>query len=227
MLRLSNKYKILFITFIALSNLVFIEGCKKGGEPTAPEENKPDWIQEGWQKFEVKQYAIAVTNFNNALHLNPNDSIAAIAYCGIGWCEVKLQSYDTAYNNFTFAVQRDSVSPGPYVADAYVGRAGVLQKKNLYYDAIADAKKTLILDGTYKFAHDSTIKFTDLHFLLSEAYYHTSQYLNAQGEVDYLRNLFGLNAIAWSTKDVVVDGVTFATYQEALLKAIEGLRGRV
>jgi tetratricopeptide (TPR) repeat protein len=217
----------LFITFIALSNLVLIEGCKKEDSPTSPTEETQEWIQEGWQKFEVKQYTIAVTNFNNALNLNPADSVAAIAYCGIGWCKVKLQSYDTAYNNFTFAVQKDSVSPGQYVMDAYVGRAGVLQKKNLYYDAITDAKKTLILDGSYKFAHDSTIKFTDLRFLLAEAYYHTSQYLNAQGEVDYLRNLFGLNAIAWSTKDVIVDGVTFATYQEALLKAIEGLRGRV
>ncbi len=168
-----------------------------------------------------------MSSFNSALNLNPQDSVAAIAYCGIGWSKARLYDYDVAYNNFSSAIQRDSASPGPAVVDAYVGRAGVLYAKNLYNDAINDAVKALGLDGMYQFTHDLSLKFTDIRFLLAEAYYHTQQYQKAQENVDFLRNLLALGVIDWSARPVVVDGVSYDTYQEALLKAIEGLRSMV
>ncbi|MBU2446186.1 MAG: tetratricopeptide repeat protein [Bacteroidetes bacterium] len=225
MLQLNQKYMMLLFGLTVVCVLAVIGSCKK--EPTAPEKDAPTWVQEGWQQFEAKRYTDALNSFNNALNLNPADSVAAIAYCGIGWSLGRLYNYDLAYNNFSFAIQRDSASPGPYVVHAYVGRTGVLHRKNLYNDAISDAMKALNLSGTYEFTHDRTIKFTDLHFLLAQAYYHTLQYTQAQGRVDFLRNLFALGSINWSARPVIVDGVSYATYHEALLKAIESLRGRV
>lgn len=225
MLRLTQKYAALLTTLAVVANLAVLGSC--GEEATAPKKDVLAWIQEGWQQFEAKRYADAAISFNNALNLNPADSVAAIAYCGIGWSQGRLRNEELAYNNFSFSIQKDSTSPGPYVVDAYVGRAGVLHKMNLYKDAITDAKKALNLNGTYEFSHDPTIKLTDLHFLMPEAYYHTLQYQKAQEKVDFLRNLLALAAINWSTRPVVVAGVSYVTYQEALLKAIESLRARV
>ncbi|MDZ7261433.1 MAG: RagB/SusD family nutrient uptake outer membrane protein, partial [candidate division KSB1 bacterium] len=140
----------------------------------------------------------------------------------IGWSQAKLRKEDVAYNNFSIAIGHDSLR-----ADADVGRAGVLFKMNLYEDAIADAKTALSLNGTYLFAHDSNIRFTDLHFLIAEAYYHLTDYEHAKEKVNWLRDLFGLPAISWVSRPIVVDGVAYFIYQEALLKAIEGLRARV
>jgi hypothetical protein len=62
---------------------------------------------------------------------------------------------------------------------------------------------------------------------LAEAYYHTLLYSKAQERVDWLRSLFAMSTINWNARPVVVDGVSFTTYHEALLKAIEGLREKV
>jgi tetratricopeptide (TPR) repeat protein len=228
MLRLDKKHAALLIILAAVCIPAIFWGCKKDEAPTQPEKSALDWIQEGWQQFEARNYSAAANSFNSALGLNPADSIAAIAYCGMGWSQGRMHSTDVAYNNFSFAIQRDSASPGPSVVDAYVGRAGVLHQKNLYNDAIADAQRALNLSGTYEFSHERTIKFTDLHFLMAEAYYHMRQYSMAQAKVDFLRNLFALPPINWSGWPViVVDGISYDTYVEALLKAIEGLRNRV
>ena len=227
MLRVIKMKSLSIATLIALCGLIMFTGCKKS-ETTEPEKDAQGWIDNGWQQFEAKKYSEAADSFSKAVNLNPVDSVAAIAYCGLGWSQVRLFNYDLAFNNFTFAIIRDSVSPGPYIVHAYVGRAGIMHKKNIYGNAIADAAKALGINGTYEFTHDRSIKFTGLHFILAEAYYHTQQYTLAQQKVDWLRNLFAMPAIVWTGRPAyVVDGVSYSTYYEALLKAIEGLRDKV
>ncbi|MCR4437897.1 MAG: tetratricopeptide repeat protein [bacterium] len=211
---------------ICLVCVVALATCSKE-TPTAPKKGPVTWIAEGWRYFEAKDFAEAVNCFSTALNMNPSDSIAAIAHCGLGWSQARQRAYEVAHNNFTFSVQKDSTTPGPYVADSYAGRAATFFRMNLYSEAISDVKKALSSTGTYEFVHDRTVRFTDLHFLMAEAYYHTRQYQMAQEKVDFLRALFALPPINWTVVPYMVDGLGYGTYQEALLKAIEGLRSRV
>ena len=215
MINIIRKYRLfLFILF-----LLWVSGnlasCGKISESKTAEE----WTTEGWKKFGNKDYSGAVSAFNNAISKDPS---YAEAYNGMGWSQARLKNEDVAYNNFSIAIGYDSSE-----VDAYVGRAGVLLKMNLYQDAINDAKTALGLSGTYQFAHDAKINFARLHFLIAQACYRLVDFEQAKEEVDWLRSLFGLPVIIWNTSPIIIDGVEYDSYPQALLKVIEDLGKKI
>lgn len=204
------------IVLISLIGLFVSTGC--GKKVTSVEElSASQLIEKGWQDFENGNYTAAVFSFEKAIR---KDSTLTDAYNGLAWSLAKSGEPDSALTYFNSTLELDSL-----VVDAYVGKAGVQQKLNLYNKVIANAKMVLQIDENYIFSHDNRISFTDIHFLLAEAYYRTQQYQMAQTKVDWLRQILDLDPIDWNNR--FVDGITYETYTEALLIAIENLRRMV
>jgi len=171
-------------------------------------------LTRAWSKFEQGQYEEALADFEAALSISVNLSDA---YVGLGWSYAFLGSLDDAKKQFDNAISIDK-----QLLDAYVGRGMVFLAKHKYYLSLGDLTHVLEENAAYVFSHNTTIDYRDVHIALAEAYFYQGKYSNAQGHVDVLWPDNGLSPGESATW--VVDSVSYATYQEALLSAIEKLK---
>ncbi len=174
-------------------------------------------LARAWKKFEQGQYHEAILDFELVLAENNNYSDA---YVGLGWSYSMLDSLEQAKEQFDNALSLNN-----RLLDAYVGRGMVLLTKGRYNASVSDLSFVLTNNPTYSFSHYTDIDYKDIHIALAEAYFYQSKYDKAQEHVNFLWPGNGLDPDQSTTW--VVDSVSYATYQEALLTAIEKLKNMV
>jgi len=148
------------------------EGPTDQGGPSAA-----DLTWQGWDRFETGEYSQARTKFNEAIQ---RDAGYAEAYNGLGWTAMKLLAYQDALTAFERAVARDVNSTDPLVGMALLHRdfkGGDLDK------VIALAAQALERSPRYRFSHDRSLDWRDLHLLLAQAYFGRSEYDLANEQV--------------------------------------------
>jgi tetratricopeptide (TPR) repeat protein len=203
-------------SFLLMSVLVALTGnCGKSKKGIEPEITAEELSNEGWRLFETQEFLDAKAKFSEAI---AKDTAYPDAYNGRGWCNAFLDLEDEAASDFNAANVK-----GLSQADAYVGLAAIYVGNREFQSAIASAKAALSMDSAYQFSHETSIDYLDIHLILAQAYYGLGGgYLDsAQQEVDYLNPANDLNStdpMTW-----VVEGITYPTYPEALLKEIQRL----
>lgn len=173
----------------------------------------------GWEAFENRDYGRAETLFLVVLE---TDGRNAEALTGIGWSRAYASDLDSAA-----AVFQASLAIAPSRPDALAGLAAVELARRAWAPAIAGARAALAQDSTWAFAHRDGVNADDLRLIVAEASALRSPpaYDDAQAELDRLDPSNGLDAATPSTW--VVDGVSYPTYAEALLAAIELVELRI
>jgi tetratricopeptide (TPR) repeat protein len=165
-----------FLTVMAVSVLA-LAGCST---PSAPEYNpRPAYqtsVSSGWNMFVSHNYALAATEFRNALELDVSRSWPE-AYIGLGWSLAMQDSLAKAVNDFNSALARVPKSAQDS-ADIYAGLS-------LSYRDISPPNFTLVRDNAlaalginpqYVFQNQTTINKDDLRAVLAEAYFNLGQY---------------------------------------------------
>ncbi|MCD6336039.1 MAG: hypothetical protein J7M27_12045 [Candidatus Latescibacteria bacterium] len=170
--------------------------------------------EEGWTHYTAGEYARALDRFGLALEF---DSDYADAYNGQGWSYTRLDSLDEAMGCFDLAMEKGAEAP----TDALVGKAALCLRTADFDNAIDYANRALEADSLYVFQHDPNVHWKTVHLILAQAYYGGRKYAEARREVDILDPTCGLNAVDPATW--AVGGKAYASYEEALLMAIERL----
>lgn len=174
-------------------------------------------LARAWKKFEQGQYSEASLDFGLVLAENSNYSDA---YVGLGWSYSFLDSLEQAKEQFDKAISLNN-----RLFDAYVGRGMVLLSSSKYNAAVSDLSFVLASNPIYAFSHNTDIDYKDIHIALAEAYFYQGKYDKAQGHINFLWSDNGLDPDESTTW--IIDSVSYATYQEALLSAIEKLKSIV
>jgi len=202
------------LLFLASILLIGSSNCGKK-KATTPEKSVQEITAEGWKLFESDNFTDAKPKFSEAITKDIN---YADAYNGRGWCNAFIDLDDEAISDFNAANTKDLDKP-----DAHVGLGGIFLANQEFTSAITSAQAALFMDSTYQFSHKISINYLDLHLILAQAFYGLggAYFDSAQQEVDYLNPINNLNPA--DSKTWVVNGVTYGTYAEALLKEIQRL----
>lgn len=170
--------------------------------------------EEGWTQYTNGEYAQALDQFNLAIEFNPN---YADAYNGQGWSYTRLDSLDEAIGCFEQAIEKGPSAP----TDALVGKAAIFLHRADFDSAASCAEMALEADSLYVFQHDPNVDWRTVHLISAQAYYGLGEYVHARREVEILDSTCVPDAIDPATW--VVGGTAYASYEEALLMAIERL----
>ena len=170
--------------------------------------------EEGWTQYTAGEYAQALGQFGLAIEFN---SDYADAYNGQGWSYTRLDSLNEAIGCFDRAIEKGAEAP----TDALVGKAALCLRLADFDNAIDYANRVLEADSLYVFQHDPNVHWKTVHLILAQAYYGGRKYAEAQREVVILDPTCVLDAVDPATW--VVGGKAYASYEEALLMAIERL----
>jgi len=90
----------------------------------------------GWAKFQLKQFDIALSDFNKALVIKPNETIRA----NRGMCYFEMREFRSAINDFT-----QVINASPNSRDIIYQRGLAFKKINEKTSACADLAKSLEL----------------------------------------------------------------------------------
>jgi hypothetical protein len=145
--------------------LLFYSSCEKKGvkKITASE-----LVQQGWLKFEARNFAGAGSDFSAALSISTNTTDSSGALLGLGWAELR-QSYGGLAENSL--VKYLSLAPGDSDGRAGLAFACYTPPQNKFREAIDTANVVLLSNPNWTFNHDNSIDSTDLHLLLAQCYY--------------------------------------------------------
>jgi tetratricopeptide (TPR) repeat protein len=164
-------------------------------------------------------------------------------YVSQGWIEYAAGSYESAIEQFQFALTKDpenaeayngigwayarlgktnesignfktATSKDPQNADAHAGLAGVYFIDGDYEQAIASAKQVLSIKLDYQSPHDK-MKANNVRILLAESYYNIGEYPSAKSQIEQL-GVYG------KTLDP-----SSPTYRSDLLLAIDELSKKI
>jgi tetratricopeptide (TPR) repeat protein len=124
-----------------------------GGAPvsTPPAANTPvradhigasTFIEKGWSRISLGEYAAAETALFKALELSPNDPQAASL---LGWAQMHQEKYDEALMNFQRVLMRE-----PANALARINVGYICLKKRIFGEAIEHLSKAIRLDNDPK-----------------------------------------------------------------------------
>jgi tetratricopeptide (TPR) repeat protein len=160
---------------------VTVAGCGGGG--TSGPEGEPtgqELVAEGWEAFESADWTEALARFQAALSA---DTVPVDAYSGLGWTYASVDSLRLALGFFDAAI-----GAGDPTADPYAGKAIVLRESAPpdYAGAVIAATEALVRSPRYRFAHDETFDWRDLHLLLAQCSFALTWYEEAGAHVDSL-----------------------------------------
>jgi hypothetical protein len=147
----------LLFVFILLS-----DGCKVK-RPTEPEDEYPNLISGGWDRYKVKDYYGAIVKFGEAL---ATDSSRIEGYVGAAWCLMKLDSL--IYADVVFYLGSVTQNSG---ADIFAGWAFTLNALKQYETSNDKVNDALNYDSTWLFRYDTTLSKNDLIVLKAYNYY--------------------------------------------------------
>ena len=170
---------------------------------------------DGWVDFAAGSYTAARTHFLAAIS---RDDGFADAYNGLGWSQAFLNNLSEAVTAFNNAKTNGLTTP-----DADAGLAVVYRDLPNYPLAVTSAQAVLTANPSYVFSRLTSLNYEDMRLIMAQAYYRQGEDLfdEAQAQLNILDPANGLNpgnAATW-----VVDSVTYGTYAEALLMALESV----
>jgi len=156
--------KLFLLIVILAGTLLFYSSCEKKGvkKITASE-----LVQQGWPKFEARNFAGAESDFSAALSISTNATDSSGAFLGLGWTQLRLNYGGLAENSL---VKYLSLAPGD--SDGRAGLAFAYSTTNKFREAIDTANVVLLSNPTWAFSHDNGINSADLHLLLAQCYYY-------------------------------------------------------
>ncbi len=178
---------------LILLALMLVMGCSSGG-PSGP--SFEDLITQGWQAFESKDFATAVSKFTDA---KAKDPTKIEVYIGLGWSLFRQGNLNQADTEFA-----QGNTQAQATADLLAGWAFNLNAQKNFSLSNVRADQALALEPSWQFAHDPAISASDLHLLKAENYFLTGDFsksleevkiLNPAFEADLLTNA-GLTALA-------------------------------
>lgn len=126
----NNRYEFLFLFLLFL-----IEA-----NPSVLAQSEEDYLKLGVEKFEVGDYRNAIRDFDNALSVNPNDTLA---YKYRGLSHLILRSYRTSVRDFS-----KWIALAPQSAEAYFIRGLAKGKMEDFRGEIEDYNKAIKFDPT-------------------------------------------------------------------------------
>ncbi len=196
--------------------LFMMTACEESGTggPTAAEK-----VSEAWTAFEAGDITSAFSLFNEAISLNP---VYAEAHHGMGW--VRLLRGELSHARSAFNSAKTNGLSG---VDADAGLALVYRDLPDLSLAISSARTALAASSSWSFSHRNSIDWQDLRLVIAQCSYRLgeSTFDDAQAELDILDPDNGLDDSVSSSW--VVGGITYDTYAEALLMAIEALEATI
>ena len=143
--------------------------------PTAPQPVAPPlradhigastFIEKGWSRISLGDYAAAETALGRALELSPND-LHAVAL--LGWAQMHQEKYDDALLNFQRVLMKE-----PANALARINVGYICLKKQIFGEAIEHLSKAIRLDNDPK----ATLY---AHYYLGLVYLEREMYEDAQ-----------------------------------------------
>ncbi len=175
--------------------------------------NELSYTMIGWRHFSDGDYANALTAFETAMQGN---ATYGEAFVGRGWCYIRLENLASALTDFDTGLGFDNT-----ILVGYAGRALTHLAQQSYSEAIADARVVIDADSVYQFSYDTNIDHILVRLVLVQAYYATQDYESAQAQCNKIDPNNGLDPVlpgSW-----VVNGVTYGSYNEALLGLIQYL----
>ena len=125
-----------------------------GGGPMAPTGPQPSapvrsdhigastFVEKGWSRISLGDYAAAETALGKALELSPND-LQAISL--LGWAQMHQEKYDDALMNFQRVLMKE-----PANALARINVGYICLKKRIFGEAIEHLSKAIRLDNDAK-----------------------------------------------------------------------------
>jgi tetratricopeptide (TPR) repeat protein len=200
--------------FLLLLFAVTACGESGTGGPTAAEK-----IAEGWTAFEAEDFATAYNSFVEAISLKP---VNAEAHHGLGWARLMLGELSQAQSSFNSANNYGLSGP-----DADAGLAFVYRDLPDLNQAITKARAVLAASSSWSFSHRTSVDWHDLRLVIAQCSYRLGEgtFDDAQAELDILDPDNGLDDAVSGTW--VVGGITYGTYAEALLMALEALESTI
>jgi tetratricopeptide (TPR) repeat protein len=143
--------------------------ASSGLQPTAPVRadhiGASTFIEKGWSRISLGDYAAAETALGKALELAPNE-LQAIAL--LGWAQMHQEKYDDALMNFQRVLMKE-----PANALARINVGYICLKKRIFGEAIEHLSKAIRLDNDSK----ATLY---AHFYLGLVYLEREMYEDAQ-----------------------------------------------
>jgi tetratricopeptide (TPR) repeat protein len=140
-----------------------------GLQPTAPVRadhiGASTFIEKGWSRISLGDYAAAETALTKALELAPNE-LQAIAL--LGWAQMHQEKYDEALMNFQRVMMKE-----PANALARINVGYICLRKGIFGEAIEHLSKAIRLDNDAK----ATLY---AHFYLGLVYLEREMYEDAQ-----------------------------------------------
>ncbi len=155
---------------IALFGLIILTGCRKKILPATD-----DYSEYGWTVINDGDYTQALTQFRDALGLDPENPDA---YNGIGWIFVNMNEPDSAISYFTAGLGL-AVPGSQQQLEIYTGRAYSYHASNQYLSSIDDCNEVLATDSAFVFSRDTTITASTVATLLAASYFGVGDYTNA------------------------------------------------
>jgi len=201
--------------------VIGLAGCSGDSDPSTPEAETAS----AWSAFQQGDYTQAAEKADAALNLS---ATFVEAYVVGAWAYARLGEQNTALTYANQALQHQPSPPDQ--VDALAVRAFLSWTLDQIPNALDDAQHVLALDAGWRFSRgDPTVNASDIRLLVAQCFWVQAAWNLAQDQVemvaesvDYPLILDANNPSTW-----VVNGVTYATYPEALLMIIEDLLYRL
>lgn len=175
-----------------------------------------DLVPAAWEEYKGGRITAAITLFNQLRVLEPQNHEA---FSGLGWCYANgaVDSLEKALTLFNGAIAIRSTWN-----DAIAGKGFVELALNMYGPAVSDFSRLLSLAPNYLFAHDARVNTRAVRLGLAEAHFYLQAFDAAREQIEVLAPGNGLDPAQPATWSA--DGVSYATWPEALLAWIEKLK---
>jgi len=185
--------------------LVAVIGCEKDDAGDAAAMTARELVERGWDKFEAVDYSSALDDFRAAYDL---DDQFSDAYNGAGWSAGRMDNMlDEAEDYFQTCWEMDSTK-----YDALGGWIFVVYQQSEWSASIEKAAVLLNDKSGWRFLHEPSLDFRDIHLVTTAAHYNLGHYTEAyEIIVSYLNSSFEVD-------------VESAAGQRELLEEIERLR---
>ena len=213
------KITLAYVTILALSTC---EWCEPG--PTI-QEQVDAFNEAGWQLFTENKFTAALEEFMEGLNLDPINSSGNV---GRGWSLLMLDDEDQDMIVAALEVGATAPSTDGWQKHSWCGLAVVKLNQLLYPAADSLAELVLAADSGYVFTYREQINWCDLLVIQAQARFFAIDYDGAWQAVGPLLadtptlevglpdgNLDRADSSTW-----IVDGITFALYEEALASVI-------
>lgn len=159
--------------------------CSKDSTPSGPglTLSDKDYLAQGWQQFEVKQFDSAAASFTNAYAAASTPLIRSEALEGRGWASMYKRDLSAAKSDFSAAIATTGIGAN-ILNDARSGASFALYALNDFVGASSSAIAALTDNPSYVFVHDSKVSAKRLRLLLVQSYYANGQFDLAAAQLD-------------------------------------------